>query len=80
MIDESPAYPTLSVDLQFLQGVEFGLLLAKMQASDEPIEQFFTRGNQEQVLYLANRMGWSVETIHPQTPAWFWCRMTKARE
>lgn len=77
MSNGSLLYPTLNADPLYVQGIEYGILYAQMQATDEPIEQFFTRRNQEQILFLANRMGWSVETIEPQDDEWFWCRLAK---
>ncbi len=69
--------PFLNPDPVYAYGVEFGLLYARMQHSGEPVADYFTRANQDQILVLASRLGWSVEEIRPWDKDWFWCRMEK---
>lgn len=67
-LDDSPAYAL---------GVEFGLLYARMRDADGPIEDYFTRANQDQILLLASRSGWIVADMKPWDKSWFWCRLKK---
>ena len=69
--------PFLTDDPMFAYGVEFGLLRARMQGEGERIEDYFTRENQERILLLANRLGWSVRAIKPWGSGWFWCEMER---
>lgn len=69
--------PFLNSDPTFAFGVEFGLLYARMQASDDSIGQYFTIQNQDQILLAASRLGWSVEEMRPWGKDWFWCRLEK---
>ena len=58
--------PFLTDDPVFAYGVEFGLLYARMRdGSDDVIEDYFCRANQEQILLLANRIGWKVTKMKP---------------
>lgn len=68
--------PFLSESPNFAYGVEFGLLYARMQATDH-IQDYFSRANQELILLLANRTGWRVETIQAWDRDWFWCVLRK---
>ena len=70
--------PFLNSDPVYAHGVEFGLLYARMRDSDEPVADYFTRENQDQILLLANRLGWSVVEVRAWDKTWFWCRMEKA--
>ena len=69
--------PFLTDDTEFARGVEFGMLYARMRESDEPIGQYITRGNQDQVLLAASRLGWSVAEMRNWGTDWFWCLMEK---
>lgn len=70
--------PFLTDDPEFARGVEFGLLYARMQDVDEGvIEDYFLRTNQEQILLLANRLGWRVKRLKKWDQYWFFCRMEK---
>jgi hypothetical protein len=69
--------PFLNDDPVFAYGVEFGMLYARMQAEDT-IQDYFCRENQEQILLLANRLGWTVNVVRPHDEGWFWCEMSKA--
>lgn len=70
--------PFLNDDPVYAFGVEFGMLYARMQGSDDPIASYFTIQNQDQILLTASRLGWSVEEIEPWGSDWFWCRMERA--
>jgi hypothetical protein len=70
--------PFLTDDKMFAYGVEFGLLYARMNDGEERIGDYFCRENQERILLLANRLGWSVLKIKPWDSGWFWCEMEKA--
>ena len=72
------ACPFLTEDPMFAYGVEFGMLYARMQNSDDNIASYFTTYNQDQILLAASRLGWSVQEIDPWGKDWFWCRMEKA--
>ena len=78
MADYKLVCPFLTDDPMFAHGVEFGLLYARMQSAAE-IRDYFCRANQERILLLANRLGWSVRKIEPWDEDWFWCVM-KRRE
>ena len=69
--------PFLNPDPVFAQGVEFGMLYARMRDSDEPVAEYFTRANQDQILLLASRLGWTVAEMKPWDKDWFFCRMEK---
>jgi hypothetical protein len=69
--------PFLNADPVYAFGVEFGMLYARMRSSDEPIGDYFTIQNQDQILLAASRLGWSVEEIRKWGDGWFWCRMEK---
>ena len=69
--------PFLTDDPVFARGVEFGMLYARMKAETE-ITDYFTVDNQEQILLLANRLKWTVETMRDSAvPGWFFLRMEK---
>lgn len=70
--------PFLNTDPAFAYGVEFGLLWARMQNEEEPIADYFTRANQDQILLAASRLGWAVAEMKPWDRYWFWCRLEKA--
>ena len=68
--------PFLTDDPQFAYGVEFGLLYARMKKARK-IRDYFCMANQEQILLLANRLGWKVRRIKPWNKDWFWLSMVK---
>jgi hypothetical protein len=68
--------PFLTDDPMFAYGVEFGLLHAKM-GNEERIADYFCRKNQERILLLANRLGWSVVEMRATDRDGFWCEMEK---
>jgi hypothetical protein len=77
-----PAYglvcPFLTDDPMFAYGVEFGLLYARMRGGAEAIiSDYFCRENQDRILLLASRLGWSVKQIKPWDKDWFWCALEK---
>jgi hypothetical protein len=66
--------PFLTDDPVYANGVEFGMLYARMRdAPEDAIQDYFCRANQEQILLLANRLGWTVREIEPWNKHWFWC-------
>ncbi len=69
--------PFLTDDPMFAYGVEFGLLYARMNGGEDHIEEYFCRQNQERILLLANRLGWSVRAIQSSGRDWFWCEMER---
>lgn len=54
--------PFLKKHPMYELGTEFGILICRMMMSNE-VEDDFRRANQEQILLLANRMGWSVTKL-----------------
>lgn len=77
MATETLIVPFLTDDPTFAYGVEFGLLYARMRSGAEEIKDFFCRQNQERILLLANRLGWSVRRIKAWDKDWFWCSMKR---
>jgi hypothetical protein len=71
--------PFLTDDPMFAFGVEFGLLFARMQSGVTRIDDYFCRENQDRVLLLASRLGWTVQKVKPHDRFWFRCVMTKSR-
>jgi len=69
--------PFLNSDPVYAYGVEFGMLYARMQTSDEQVADYFCRENQDQILLLASRLGWSVVELKPWDENWFWLRIEK---
>ncbi len=69
--------PFLTDDPLFAYGVEFGLLYARMQNGEDRIGEYFCRQNQDRILLLANRLGWSVLAMKSWGRDWFWCEMEK---
>lgn len=69
--------PFMTDDPVFAFGVEFGLLHARMQSGTRKIKDYFCRANQERILLLANRLGWSVRRLKRWDEHWFWCVMVK---
>jgi hypothetical protein len=57
--------------------VEFGLLYSRMQEDSDSISDFFCRDNQDRILLLASRLGWTVREMEPWGRDWFWCEMEK---
>lgn len=77
--------PYLVDDPEFAYGVEFGMLFSDMKRKRK-ISGYFCRRNQEQILLLANRLGWSVKKLglkrdrgEPWDKDWFWLVMKKNR-
>jgi hypothetical protein len=56
-------------------GVEFGQLVARMQKST-PIADYFPRQNQDQILQVANRLGWAILETRPEGDR-VWIKMKK---
>src|ERR1700682_3624176 len=71
--------PFMTEDLNFSYGVEFGLLHARMRRGNKRIKDYFCRANQERILLLANRLGWSVRKIKAWDQNWFYCILEKRR-
>lgn len=77
--------PFLSDDPTYARGVEFGLLCARMGAAlaaagggPAVVRDYFLLENQEQILLLANRTGWTVAKMElwAQAPhEWFWLEL-----
>jgi hypothetical protein len=66
------AVPFLNQSRDFAFGVEFGILFGRMRANpNEPIEDMFTTDNQDQILLLASREKWHVESIEKVSKGWF---------
>lgn len=64
--------PFLTDEPEFALGVEFGFLFMRMKRAKR-IKDYFCLANQEQILLLANRLGWKVKKIKPWGKDWFWC-------
>ncbi len=78
MANNSLICPFLTDDVNFAHGVEFGMLYARMRDGDENvIRDFFLADNEEQILLLANRLGWRGEKLSCDTPGW--CRLRLRR-
>jgi hypothetical protein len=77
MPDYTLVCPFLTDDPMFAYGVEFGLLYSQMQSGIESIRDYFCIQNQEQILLLANRLGWKAQEIRPWGRDWFWCVLEK---
>jgi hypothetical protein len=70
--------PFLDHDPRFAYGVEFGMLFARMRDGDEgEIAGYYCMANQDQILLLASRLGWSVDELRPWGRDWFWCRLER---
>jgi hypothetical protein len=69
--------PFLNNDPTFAYGVEFGLLYARMRSGVKRVKGYFCRENQDQILLLANRLGWTVRKLKPWDEGWFWCVLEK---
>lgn len=67
--------PLLNDDPMSAYGVEFGRLCSRMRDSDGPVAEFFTRSNQDQILLLACRLGWSVREVKPWDKFWLRCHL-----
>lgn len=73
--------PFLADGEEFARGVEVGMLYTRMKCGHEDeIKDCFLRENQEQILLLANRLGWRVLTIRTYDESWFWCWMARTEE
>lgn len=68
--------PFLTDDPVFAYGVEFGLLHAHMQEATE-IGDYFCRANQDRILLLASRLGWTVKEMKPHDKDWLWIELEK---
>jgi hypothetical protein len=44
----------------------------------EEVGDYFCRSNQENILLLANRLGWNVIEFDPWGKDWFWCLLRRA--
>jgi len=71
--------PFLTEDPVYALGVELGLLCAKMRGRCRRIRDYFSRQNQEQILLLANRLGWTVKRISAHDDYWFWCHLERQK-
>jgi hypothetical protein len=69
--------PFLTDDPMFAYGVEFGMLFTQMRGDQDRIAGYFCRKNQDRILLLASRLGWSVDQIKPWDNDWFWCALEK---
>ncbi len=81
--DEDPTRPSWGLLCPFLDpsetyalGVEFGMLWEQMRRKQR-IKGYFLRGNQEQILLAASRMGWHVKQIETHDKSWFWLTMSR---
>jgi hypothetical protein len=69
--------PFLTDDPTFAYGVEFGLLFARMRGEEEYIADYFCLDNQDRILLLASRLGWTIRSMKLWDEGWFWCEMEK---
>jgi len=70
--------PFLDHDPKYAYGVEFGMLYCRMRNSSENVvEGYFCRANQDQILLLASRIGWRVATMKPWGRDWMWFRLER---
>lgn len=78
MSDESDwnlVCPFLDASPKYALGVELGMLYEQLQESNHH-RGFYMVDNQEQILLLANRLGWSVDIFEPGDE-WFFVEMSK---
>ncbi len=68
--------PFLNDDPVFAQGVEIGMLFNRMQTEDV-VEDYFTRSNQDQILLLASRLKWLVMRMKPWGKDWIFICIEK---
>ena len=68
--------PFLTDDPIYAFGVELGMLFSEMEEKTE-IKNYFCLENQEQILLLANRLGWTVREMKIHDEYWFWLEMYK---
>lgn len=70
--------PFLEDSPLFAAGVEFGMLYCRMsEEGNTEIKDHFHSKNQERILLLAKRLGWSVEKLEKAKGGWFYCEMTR---
>ena len=73
--------PFLDDSHSFANGVEIGLLVARMRGDEDVIEDHFSLQNEDMVLLAASRLGWHVVAIdYPEEYVqWFFVRMERKR-
>jgi len=72
--------PFLDSSPEYARGVEFGILFERMKFEEEIIDLFLME-NQDQILLLVNRLGWTVDTCtDASTPGWFSISMRRERK
>ena len=70
--------PFLTDDPVYAYGVEFGMLYSRLRNEAETvIADCFLTANQEQILLVANRLGWQLIEMKPWVKGWFWCRLER---
>ena len=69
--------PFLNPDPVYAFGVEFGMLYPQLRDDSEPISEYFTIQNQDQILLAASRLGWVVAEMKPWKADWFFVRLEK---
>jgi hypothetical protein len=67
--------PFLDQSSAFTQGVEFGMLVAKMRKAKK-VSDYFLLANQDQILLAASRLGWEICNMKVKGD-WVWIRMKK---
>lgn len=80
MSEHTMVCPFLNGEPAYAHGVEFGMLYCQMRDSDEPVEGYFHRENQDQILLAASRLGWTAEDIKAHDDFWFWVRLEPPEE
>lgn len=76
--DYSLVCPFLTDDPLYALGVEFGMLYARMSRMKMgTIKDYFLLDNQEQVLLLASRLGWSVVKMRVWRKSWVFITLRK---
>jgi hypothetical protein len=73
------ACPFLTDSFEFARGVEVGMLWERMKRR-RSVNDYFLTANQEQILLMANRLGWEVLSLRPVAhgdPQWFHLRMRR---
>lgn len=63
--------PFLDPDPKYAHGVEFGMLHMELKERDE-VSGYYCRANQDQILLLLSRLGWTVGKIESHDEHWFW--------
>jgi hypothetical protein len=71
--------PFLTTSKPFAHGVEVGCLWEQLKSLDR-VEGPFHRANQDQILLMLSRLGWTAEKVEPVDEFWFQLEARKPKE